>query len=392
MKKMLVVLMSFVVLISFIVFFSFVSREERKSPVSNTNEAFPGKIAIVTNTSTQNPEEYLSASVVAEKYGTEKIVHYVFPDNFMNEHDKMVRIMEEIASDKDIKAIVINSAVYGTNFAVDKLLSSRSDMFIVYCDPAENPAEITARADLVLSPAELESGPAMVRQAIDMGAKAFVHYSFPRHMSTVMLATRRELIRETCGELGIEFIDATAPDPTGNAGMEGARKFILEDVPELIEKHGKDTAFFSTNCGMQPALIRAVVENGGIFPQPCCPSPFHGFLEALDIQVENEVANINYVISETSRILAERGMTGRLSTWPVSSAVMFAVVGAEYAIKWLNEEVPDEGIDKVILGDLCREYAKEVYGSEINVSITSPEENDIAYNNYFMPMLDYITY
>ena len=258
MKKMLVVL------VSVIMTFSLVSCGERKSPAINTNEAFPGKIAIITNTSLQNPEEYLSAGVVAEKYGTEKIVHYVFPENFIVEHEKMVSVLEEIASDKDIKAIVINSAVYGTNFAVDKLLLSRSDMFIVYCDPAENPAEITARADLILSPAELESGPAMVKQAIDMGAKTFVHYSFPRHMSIVMLATRRELIRETCGELGIEFIDATAPDPTGTAGIEGTQEFILEDVPKLIEKYGKDTAFFSTNCGMQPALIQAVVENGGI--------------------------------------------------------------------------------------------------------------------------------
>jgi len=386
MKKMLVVLMSF------IMSFSLVSCGEKNTQAGNTNEAFPGKIAIITNTSIQNPEEYLSAGVVAEKYGTEKIVHFVFPENFIVDHDKMVSVLEEIAADKDIKAVVINSAVYGTNFAVDKLLMSRSDMFIVYCDPAENPAEITARADLVLSPAELESGPAMVQQAINMGAKTFVHYSFPRHMSIVMLATRRELIRETCGELGIEFIDATAPDPTGNAGIEGTQAFILEDVPRLIEKYGKDTAFFSTNCGMQPALIQAVVENGGIFPQPCCPSPFHGFPEALDIQVEKEAENLDYVISETSRILAERGMTGRLSTWPVSSAVMFSFVGTEYAIKWLNEEVPDKGIDKSALVELCKNYVKEASGSEIDVKITSPEENNIVYHNYFMPMLDYITY
>ena len=386
MKKILVVLMCF------IMSFSLVSCGERQSPDSNSNGVFPGKIAIVTNTILQNPEEYLSAGIVIEKYGADKIVHYVFPENFIDDHDEMISVMEEIASDKDIKAVIINSAVYGTNVAVDRLLLSRRDMFIVYCDPAENPVEITARADLILSPAELESGPAMVQQAIDMGAKAFVHYSFPRHMSVVMLAIRRELIKETCAELGIEFIDATAPDPTGSGGIEGSWKFILEDVPKLIEKHGKDTAFFSTNCGIQPALVQAVVENGGIYPQPCCPSPFHGFPEALDIEVEIHPANIDYVISETGRILAERGMTGRLSTWPVSSTGMFTVVGVEYAIKWLNEEVPDVGIDKVLLCDLCREYVKDVSGSDISVSITSPEENDVVYSNYFMPMLDYITY
>ncbi len=84
-----------------------------------------------------------------------------------------------------------------------------------------------------------------------LGAKTFVHYSFPRHMSQVLLSSRRELMKKKCAELGIEFVDATAPDPTGDSGLPGAQQFILEDVPKMVAKYGKDTAFFSTNCAMQ---------------------------------------------------------------------------------------------------------------------------------------------
>jgi len=124
-------------------------------------------------------------------------------------------------------------------------------------------------------------GVSIPKQAAKQGAKVFVHYSFPRHMSIVLLAARRDLMKQTCEEIGIEFVDATAPDPTGDAGLSGAQQFILEDVPKMVEKYGKDTAFFSTNCAMQIPLIKAAYEEGAIYPQPCCPSPYHGFPAAL---------------------------------------------------------------------------------------------------------------
>ena len=68
-------------------------------------------------------------------------------------------------------------------------------------------------------------------------------------------------MRQTCEELGIEFVDATAPDPTGDAGLSGAQQFILEDVPKMVDKYGKDTAFFSTNCAMQIPLVKATFGN-----------------------------------------------------------------------------------------------------------------------------------
>ncbi len=87
-------------------------------------------------------------------------------------------------------------------------------------------------------------GSAVIEQAKKQGAETFVHYSFPRHMSYALLAARRELFKENCEKQGLEFVDATAPDPTGDAGISGSQQFILEDVPKKVAEYGENTAFF----------------------------------------------------------------------------------------------------------------------------------------------------
>lgn len=154
-----------------------------------------GKVAIITNTLSQNEEEYRSAELMVEKYG-DRIVHELWPDNFMAEQEQMVSIVTKIASNPDIKGLIINQAVPGTNAAVDKLLETRDDMFIVYCTPQENPPDVATRANLILQPDELKMGDNIPVQAKKLGAKTIVHYSFPRHMSQVLLSSRRALMKD----------------------------------------------------------------------------------------------------------------------------------------------------------------------------------------------------
>lgn len=352
------------------------------------NEAFAGKIAIVTNTLSQNEEEYRSAELMVNTYGKDKIEHVLWPDNFMTEQEQMISTIAKLGSDPDIKALIINQAVPGTNAAVDKLLETRDDMFIVYCTPQENPPDVAARADLILNPDELKMGDNIPVQAKAMGAETLVHYSFPRHLSIVMIAARREIMIEKCKEIGIEYYDATAPDPTSDVGTPGAQQFILEDVPKLVERFGKNTAFFSTNCAMQTPLIKATVEEGAIYPQPCCPSPYHGFPSALGIQSTGySVDAMANVISETAKALKEKGVLGRFSTWPVPVAMMNTVASTEYAIEWINGNVSKDTLDVKVLEEKMAEYAK------LPVS-TSPytEEGleDIAH--FRLIIMDFLTY
>lgn len=351
--------------------------------------AAAGKVAIVTNTVSQNEEEYRSAESMTEKYGA-RIVHVTWPDNFMTEQEQMITTVGKLAADPEIKALVINQAVPGSNAAIDKLKETRDDMLIIYATPQENPEDVAVRADLILQPNELDMGPAMVEQAAKMGAKTFVHYSFPRHMAQVLLSARRELIKDKCAELGLEYVDATAPDPTGDSGTSGAQQFILEDVPKMVAEYGKDTAFFSTNCAMQVPLIKACVSEGAIYPQPCCPSPYHGYPAALGLVSEDASAvsdmKIEDIVAQTTAALEEAGVLGRFSTWPVPVSMMMTVAGTEYAFDWMAGNT-DGKLDLEVLKEKMDEYA----GLECQISPYTDDAGK-AYENYQLIMMDYLTY
>jgi len=209
-------------------------------------------------------------------------------------------------------------------------------------------------------------------------------------MSQVLLSGRRDLIRQACAEEGIQFVDATAPDPTSDAGVTGAQQFILEDVPKMVARYGDDTAFFSTNCAMQIPLIKAVVDNHAIYPQPCCPSPFHGFPSALGIEARG--LDIKYMVDETRKIAADADMLGRLSTWPIPGSMMYTVAGAEYAIRWIKGEVPQTGIDNEALRECMSDYIKEISGDDLDVEMIAYAEGDQVYDNFKLLLVDYLVY
>ena len=345
-----------------------------------------GKVAIITNTVAVSEEEYRSAQEITTKYG-ERIIHVTWPNNFLAEQDQMVAIVEKIVVDPDVKSLIINNAVIGTNAAADKLLKARQDIFIVYCTPQDDLKDVITRANLVLSFDDLEMGNTMPIQAKKMGAKAFVHYSCPRHMAIQHYSKRRDILRARCYEIGIEFTDTVTPDPIG-PGLPAAYRFIMEDVPKKTARYGKNTAFFSSNCRMQVPLIKAIVDNCAIYPQPCCPSPYHGFVAALGIKSNMENPNnLQHVIDETRKILKNKGLEGRFSTWPAPTAMMFTFGSTEYAMKIINGEVSADKLDTGVLKKLFSEYAK----AEVSMKPYIDEVGN-EYPNFLLTNMEYLVY
>ena len=370
-------------------------------------EPFPGKIAIITNTVDQNEEEYRSAEALVSQYGSSKVVHRTWPVLFAQEGEMMISIIQEIAGDPEVKALIINQAVLNTNAAIDKFREARNDVFIVCCSIAENPDDSAVRADLVLMPDELMQGETIVMQAKALGADTLAHYSFARHMSVPLLAGRRDIMKAACEREGLKFVDLTAPDPMSDVGMPGAQLYIMQDVPKQVAKLGPNTAFFSTNCGMQIPLITQVVETGAIYPQPCCPSPYHGFPTALGIASSLPTGQFNddgeeimslrsltEVVDATKKLLAGKGMSGRLSTWPVPGSMLWTNAGFGYAIKWINGEVPKEFgvIDINVLAAVSAEYIASVVGEPIPVDYKTYDVEGVQFSNFILGMVDYLTY
>lgn len=350
------------------------------------NDKIEGKIAIITNTVSAREEEYRSAEQMVDKYGEDKVVHVTWPENAVKEQEQMITVLTKLGYDKDIKVIVLNQAMPGSNAAIDKLREIRDDILVISCNFSENPPDVAKKADVGILGDNFRVGEIVPVQAQKMGAKTLVYYSFPRHLSLSIFSVNRDKMKEGCAKLGIEFVEVTAPDPTGDAGISGTQQFILEDVPKKIEKYGKDTALYATNCVMQIPLIEKIVELKAIYVIPCCPSPFHGFPVALGLNVpEDKKGDVQFVIDATSKVIKEAGVSGRISNFPVPGAYMLSVAGVEYGLKWMAGETNGK-FDKEVLEEVMNNYA----GSELKYRLM--EDAGITYDNVLLYLQNFIEY
>ena len=298
------------------------------------------KIAILTGTTSQGEEEFRAAER-AQKADPEHIITDTYPDNFMAETETTISKLIAFASDPDVKAIVMCQAVPGAKAAFDKIRAmGRDDMLLIAGVPQEDPAVITAAADFVLYTDEPKQGDTIMETCAKWGVDVFVHYSFPRHLAMETIAARKALLEENAAALGIEYVEATAPDPTGDAGVAGAQQFILEDVPaKLKEYEGKKVAFFTTNCGMQEPLQAAILDQpNAYYPQPCCPSPYHAFPASLGLEIQAG-GDDTEALKAIAAVLKEHNALGRYSTWPSPVNMSIIDVSVEYAKKWIAGEI-----------------------------------------------------
>lgn len=358
-----------------------------EAPAETVAAAEDFKIGIITGTASQGDEEITQANKMKEKYG-DMIVTSTYPDNFTTETETLISNAVAMASDPAVKAIVWCQAVPGTAAAIDKVRETRPDMIFIAGTPGEDPGVINPKADIVLQVDEPGCGVVIPPQAKKQGAKTMIHYSFPRHMSYALIVARHENMKQYCAENGIELVDVTAPDPTGDSGITGAQQFILEDVPRQIEKYGKDTVFFTTNCGMQEPLIRSVFEQGAIYSLQCCPSPFHAFPAALNIDMAGHEADVDYMLEQLQLKVDEAGMNGRVSTWGVPCNMLFVEAGVEYAKKVLEGETNGVILDDAVLRETMQECAGDI---KLTIDYHKDEAGN-AKENHYLVMADFVTF
>lgn len=358
------------------------AEEATEAPAEGEAEATvePYKIGIITGTVSQGEEEFQAAQKMAATY--DNIVTATYPDNFATETETTIANVVSLASDPEVKAIVFVQAVPGAAAAIDKVRETRPDMLFICGVVAEDPAVMASKADICFLADELTMGDSIPALANVMGAKTFIHYSFARHLSYATISARREKMIAACETLGIEYVDVTAPDPTGDAGVSGAQQFILEDVPRQVAQYGKDTAFFSTNCSMQEPLIVSVLEQGAIYPQQCCPSPYHGYPAALGIDVTGHEGDVAFMLSAIKEKLDEKGMAGRFSTWttPVNMAMVEA--GVRYAIEFCEGRT-NGAFDMEVLEPIFKEIAGE------GCRLTPYSDANGTLDNFLMVMGEY---
>lgn len=335
------------------------------------------KIGIVTGTVSQGEEEYQKAQDLKEKYG-DMIVTATYPDNFDKETEQTIQVVTTMAADPKVKVIVFVQAVPGATAAISKVKETRDDILFISGVCAETPSVIAEVSDICMLVDEISMGKTVIEQAEKMGAKTFVHISFERHLGYDTISARQQLFKETCAEKNIQYVEATAPDPTGDAGVTGAQAWITENIKTYVDKYGKDTAFFCTNCSMQVPLIQQVAELEAIFPQQCCPSPYHAYPSAFNIETKGHEGDVQYMLDQIKSKVAEYGNTGRMSTWEVPINMMMIEAGVEYGIKWCEGEITDRCDEEALIKEM-----KAISGEATTVTHYD-QGKDTELNNFFM--------
>jgi hypothetical protein len=306
----------------------------KKAPVDDgTGAKF--HIGVVTGTVSQSEDDLRGGERLVELYGNSAdggmITTVTYPDNFTSEQETTISQIVGLADDPLMKAIVVNQAVPGTAEAFKRVREKNPDILLFAGEPHEDPNVIEAAADQAVSADNVARGYLIIWAAKEMGAKTFVHVSFPRHMSYELLSRRRYIMEEACKDLGLKFVFETAPDPTSDVGVAGAQQFMLEKTPAWVQKYGKETAFFCTNDAETEPLLKQLMKYGGLFVEADLPSPLMGYPGALGIDLKAEQGDWPAILNKVEEAVVAQGGSERFGTWAFSYGYTTTAGLGEYA-------------------------------------------------------------
>jgi hypothetical protein len=347
----------------------------------------PFHIGIVTGTVSQAEDEQRGAEAMVEKYGDADdggyIKHLNYPDNYMQEQETTIQQIASLADDPLMKVVVVNQSPPGTTAAFNQIREKNPDIILLAANSQEDTAMIEAAADLVADPDNINRGYLIPLAAQKMGAKTFVHVSFPRHMSIELLSLRKDIMEATCKELGMKFVMETAPDPMSDVGIPGAQQFILEKMPAWVEKYGKDTAFFVTNDAQTEPTLKKVAELGAIFVEQDLPSPILGYPGAFGIELKDVAGDWPEILKRVEKTVIEKGGGGRMGTWAYSFGYTTTQALAEF-----GKQVVEGTMKKDNLDDLIKAYEMYTPGAAWNAAAYVDRVSGETKNNHALVYQD----
>jgi len=299
-------------------------------------------IGVVTISVSQAEDNFRGAEAVAKKYGLSseggKITVVTIPDNFMQEQETTISQIVSLADDPKMKAIVVAEGVPGTYSAFKTIREKRPDILLFVNNNHEDPVQVSTVADVVVNADSIARGYLIVKTAKDLGATKFMHISFPRHLSYETISRRRAIMEQTAKDLGMEYIEMSAP-----------QQFILEQVPNWIKKYGKDIAFFATNDAQTEPLLKQIAAYGGIFIEADLPSPTMGYPGALGIEfTDDEKGNWPKILEKVEKSVIAAGGSGRMGTWAYSYNFAGVEALTDLAIKSIESGDRDFTLDKLL--------------------------------------------
>ena len=266
------------------------------------------KIGIVTPTVTVSEDEFRGAQEMVQKY-PDLVVHKTIPENFSTDKEGCISVITSLADDPEMKYIIFDCGMEGIIPAFQTIREKRPDI-VTMVTSNDDPKLLNEYVDISITTDWNRRGETIATKAHEMGAKTFIHYSFPTHMASESKVIRRDRMKETCEKLGMEFVEITTPDPQTGNGRAPMLQFLREDIPRQIEKYGPDTNIFGTNCPMYDVILDEAFKLKFIVAEQCCPTPTQSYPTILNLEItEEDLGNydkINEMITEKSRSRHDR--------------------------------------------------------------------------------------
>ena len=341
------------------------------------------KIGIVTGTVSQSEDDRRGGEAFQAMYGEDRVVLATYPDNFSEEVETTIQRIAGLADDPDMKAIIVNQAVPGTTEAFRQIKERRPDILCIAGEAHEDLPEIGSAADLVCNNDFVARGYLIIRTAHELGCTDFVHISFPRHMAYETMSRRVAVMQKACEEFGIEFHQETAPDPNSDVGIAGAQAFILEKVPEWVQKYGEQAAYFCTNDAHTEPLLKQLFEYGGYFIEADLPSPLMGYPGALGLDLTEEAGDFEAILAKVEDAVVAAGGAGRFGTWAYSYGYTTSAGLAQHAMN-----VIDGVSDLTDMDDIAKAYEVFSPGAEWNGSGYTNATTGVKSDNTFLVYQD----
>ena len=357
--------------------------EEAEAAAETEEAAGDYHIGIVTGSVSQSEDDRRGAEAFQAMYGEDRVKLAIYPDNFTEELETTIQTIVNLSDDPEMKAIIVNQAIPGTTEAFRQIKERRPDILCIAGESHEDLPEIGSAADLVCNNDFVARGYLIIRTAHELGCDTFVHISFPRHMSYETMSRRVAVMKEACNEFGMEFVLETAPDPTTDVGVAGAQAYVLEHVPEWVEKYGTNSAYFCTNDAHTEPLLKQLLEYGGYFIEADLPSPLMGYPGALGLDLTEEAGDFEKILAKVEEAVVEKGGEGRFGTWAFSYGYTVSAGLAQHAMNVIDGTSELADID-----DIAKAYGVFSPGANWNGSNYTNVETGVKSDNVFLVYQD----
>ena len=146
--------------------------------------------------------------------------------------------------------------------------------------------------------------------------------------------------------------------------------------------------FLQRSQDAQPALQTAVLTHeNAYYPQPCCPSPYHGFPQALGLSIsvggDDEAA-----LAQIAEALDSVGAANRFSTWPTPVNMAIVDLSCVYSQAYMNGETDgrnDADAVSALLEEMLPGASASIYVTEYGTAIDN-------YYNILLRPVDFVDY